>query len=286
MYKDIGSDQIPLELIQVGEISCSEIHILINSVWKRKNRLIIERSLLLYQFTWKVIKLTVVIIGGYHCYQLHKNVSNMLLSRLTPYIVEIIGDHQCVFRVNRSTTDQNLRIRQIQEKKWEYSVVHQLFVGHDSVRREVLYNILIEFGTPMKLVRLIKMCLNETYSKVRIGNHLFDDFPVQNGLKQDALSALIFKCADQWYSVFPVVPSCVNKVSINHPFQNPSYKSCNNPPKPWQYICYIVMKPSDVKWTVNKQKYWITGWFLSEYPLLGILITPRVRRLEPFWGLH
>jgi hypothetical protein len=31
-----------------------------------------------------------------------------------------------------------------------------------SGRREVLYNILIEFWVPMKLVRLIKMCLNET----------------------------------------------------------------------------------------------------------------------------
>jgi len=30
-----------------------------------------------------------------------------------------------------------------------------------------LYNILIEFGTPTKLVRLIKMCLTETYSRVR-----------------------------------------------------------------------------------------------------------------------
>jgi hypothetical protein len=36
----------------------------------------------------------------------------------------------------------------------------------------------------MKLVRLIKMCLNETYSKVRIGKHLSDNFPIQNGLKQ------------------------------------------------------------------------------------------------------
>jgi hypothetical protein len=33
--------------------------------------------------------------------------------------------------------------------------------AYDSVRREILY-ILIEFGIPMKLVRLIKMCLNET----------------------------------------------------------------------------------------------------------------------------
>jgi hypothetical protein len=31
---------------------------------------------------------------------------------------------------------------------------------YDSVRRQVLYNILIEFEVPMKLVRLIKMCLN------------------------------------------------------------------------------------------------------------------------------
>jgi hypothetical protein len=37
------------------------------------------------------------------------------------------------------------------------------------------------------------MCLNETYSKVRIGKHLSDSFLIQNGLKQgDALSPLLF----------------------------------------------------------------------------------------------
>jgi hypothetical protein len=45
-------------------------------------------------------------------------------------------------------------------------------------------NILIEFGVPLKLVGLIKMCLNERYSKVRIGKHSSDNFPIQNGLKQ------------------------------------------------------------------------------------------------------
>jgi hypothetical protein len=48
----------------------------------------------------------------------------------------------------------------------------------------------------MKLVRLIKMCLNETYSRVRIGKYLSDMFPITNGLKQgDALSLLLFNFA-------------------------------------------------------------------------------------------
>ena len=78
--------------------------------------------------------------------------------------------------------------------------VHQLFTdfkkAYDSVRREVLYNILIETGIPMELVRLIKMCLNETYSRVRVGKDLSDMFPIMNALKQgDALSPLFFNFA-------------------------------------------------------------------------------------------
>ena len=62
-----------------------------------------------------------------------------------------------------------------------------------SVRKEVLYNILIQFGIPMKLERLIKMCLTETYSRIWVDKNLSDMFPIRNGLKQgDALSPLFF----------------------------------------------------------------------------------------------
>ena len=76
--------------------------------------------------------------------------------------------------------------------------MHQLFIdskkAYDSVRREVLYNILIEFGVPKKLVRLVKMCLTETYSRVRVGKNVPDMFSIRNGLKEeDALSPLLFK---------------------------------------------------------------------------------------------
>ncbi|KAJ4432402.1 hypothetical protein ANN_21021 [Periplaneta americana] len=102
---------------------------------------------------------------------------------------------------NRSTIDQIFCIRKMKEKKWEYTgTVHQLFIdfkkAYDSVKREILYDILIEFGIPKKLVRLIKMCLSETYSRVRIAQFLSDAFPVHFGLKQgDALSPLLFNFA-------------------------------------------------------------------------------------------
>jgi hypothetical protein len=51
----------------------------------------------------------------------------------------------------------------------------------------------------MKLVRLIKVCFNETYSKVYIGKNLSDAFPIQNGMKQgDALSPFLFNFASEY----------------------------------------------------------------------------------------
>ena len=62
----------------------------------------------------------------------------------------------------------------------------------------LIYNgsVFIEFGIPMELVKLIKMCLTEKYNRVRVGKNLSDIFPIRNGLKQgDALSPLLFNFA-------------------------------------------------------------------------------------------
>jgi hypothetical protein len=48
----------------------------------------------------------------------------------------------------------------------------------------------------MKLVRLKKMCLNETESRVRVGKRLSDMFPIGNDFKQgDTLWPLLSTCA-------------------------------------------------------------------------------------------
>ena len=164
-HKSPGTDQIPADLINAGDRTIrSETCKLIFSIVNKEE----------LPEEWKESVIVPIYKKGdeTNCSNdrgisllltMYKILSNILLSRLTPYAEEIIGDHQCGFQCS-STTDHIFCIRQILEKKWEYNeAVHQLFIdlkkAYDSFRREVLYNILIEFGIPMKLLRLIKICL-------------------------------------------------------------------------------------------------------------------------------
>jgi hypothetical protein len=60
------------------------------------------------------------------------------------------------------------------------------------------------------------MVLNETYSKVRIGTYLSDNFAIQNSLKGDNLPPLIFNFALQ-YAIWKVQENQVGlKLSGTH----------------------------------------------------------------------
>jgi sorting nexin-29 len=140
----------------------SAIHKLINSIWNKEELFDQWKGPIIVPILKKGDKIDYNNYRGISLLSTsYKILSNILLSRLSPYVDEIIVDHQCGFRRNRSTIDQIFCIRQILEKKWEYNkTVHQVLIEFkkvkDSVRRGVLFNILIEFGVPMKLVRLIK----------------------------------------------------------------------------------------------------------------------------------
>jgi hypothetical protein len=87
MYELPGSDQIPAELIQVGELLWSEIYKLINSLLNKEE----------LPDQWKESIIVPIYKKGYksHCRHYrgilllstsYKIVSNVLLSRLSPYI--------------------------------------------------------------------------------------------------------------------------------------------------------------------------------------------------------
>jgi hypothetical protein len=146
-----------------GETLCSEIHKIIRSIWNKEGLPQQWKESIIIPLHKRGDKTDCNNYRGISLLSTaYKILSDILLARLTPYVSEVIGDHQCGFRHSRSATDQILYIRQILEKKWEYNgTVHQLFIdfkkAYDSVKREVLYNILLEFGVPKKTVGLIKM---------------------------------------------------------------------------------------------------------------------------------
>jgi hypothetical protein len=116
-HKSPGIDQIPAELIKAGGgIIRFAILKLIISIWNKEQ----------LPEEWKESVIVPIYKGDKtDCsnYQgisllstMYKILSNILLSTLTPYAEEIIGDHKCGFQHNRSTTDHIFSIRQILEK--------------------------------------------------------------------------------------------------------------------------------------------------------------------------
>ena len=127
-HKSPGIDQIPAELIKAGDrpLRCA-IHKLVISIWNKEELPEEWKELIIVPIYKKGDKTD---CNNYRGISLlpttYKILSNILLSRLIPYADEIIGDYQCGFRRNRSTTDHIFCIRQILEKKWEYNEsVHQ-----------------------------------------------------------------------------------------------------------------------------------------------------------------
>jgi hypothetical protein len=80
-YKSPGSDEIPAELIQAGgEILLSAIHKLINSVWNKEELPDQWKE----SFVVRIHKMgdkTVIIIVGYHRYQLHTKFGRISFSQ-------------------------------------------------------------------------------------------------------------------------------------------------------------------------------------------------------------
>ena len=110
--------QIPSELIKEGGRTIRyQIHKLIVSIWNKEELPVERKESIIVPIHKKGDKTD---CNNYRGISLlpttYKILSYILLSSLTTYAEEIIGDHQCGFRRNRSTTDHLFYIRQMLEK--------------------------------------------------------------------------------------------------------------------------------------------------------------------------
>lgn len=198
--KTPGSDSIPAELFKYGgNALVMEMHELITQIWNKEELPDDWKIGVICPIHKKGDKLECRNYRGITLLNIaYKIFANVLFQRLLPYAEENIGEYQCGFRRDRSTTDQIFSLRQILEKCREYNVdTHHLFVdfkaAYDSVMRSELWNTMAEFGFPHKLIALTKLTLFDVTSRVKIRNQLSEPFTTADGLRQgDPLASLLF----------------------------------------------------------------------------------------------
>jgi hypothetical protein len=118
-HKSPGIVEIPAELIKAGSraIRCV-IHKLIIDFWNKEELPKEWKESIIVPIHKKGDKTDCINYRGISLLPTtYKILPYVLLSRLIPYAEEILGDHQCGFRRNMSTSDHIFRIRQILEKK-------------------------------------------------------------------------------------------------------------------------------------------------------------------------
>ncbi|KAK3543034.1 hypothetical protein QTP70_008748 [Hemibagrus guttatus] len=124
--------------------------------------------------------------------------SRVLERRVRPLVESRIQEEQCGFRPSHGTLDQLYTLHRVLEGSWEFAQpVHMCFVdlekAFDRVPRDILWEVLWEYGVRGPLLRAVQSLYNRSRSLVHIASCKSDLFPVHVGLRQGCpLSPVLF----------------------------------------------------------------------------------------------
>jgi sorting nexin-29 len=113
----------------------------------------------------------------------YKVFSNILYTRLEPYVKKVTGSYQCGFREGKLTTAHIQALHQVLERTREFKI-------------DTFHLFMQEFGIPVKLINLTRTTLKRVKCRIKLQGYLSEPFLTQRGLRQwDALACLLFNIA-------------------------------------------------------------------------------------------
>ena len=133
-----------------------------------------------------------------------KVLTKIILERMKDALDQTLRDEQAGFRKERSCTDQIATLRVIVEQTIEWQTpLYICFVdfekAFDSIDRQTIWNILLHYGVPIKMIHIIKTLFEWFFCQI-IHNGIFsDEFEISSGVRQGCLlSPLLFLVVLDW----------------------------------------------------------------------------------------
>lgn len=140
--------------------------------------------------------------------------SRILYNRCKDQLELELGEYQGGFRPWRSCPEQIITLKLVMDyykrrQKQQVITFVDFKKAYDCIHRASLLKILRNFGLHPKLIKMIKLTLTNTKSKVKFRGEVSEPFMIKTGLRQgDGLSPLLFNCAleyvmREWYKENP-----------------------------------------------------------------------------------
>ena len=134
------------------------------------------------------------------CNVVYKLISKVLVNRLRPFIMDLVGPLQNSFIPGRSTTDNVIIAQEIlhhmhssKKKKGTMAIKVDLHKAYDSVDWGFLEQVLVSFGFPDRIRRLIMFCVSTSSLSLVWNGVRLPSFQPNRGLRQgDPISPYLF----------------------------------------------------------------------------------------------
>ena len=195
-HKAAGPDTIPAEVLKLGgrELQ-NRLHRLTLRIWQLESMPADLRNAKIVSIFKKGDKADCDNYRGISLLSVvGKVIARIILQRITPLAEAVLPESQSGFRPSRGTLDMIFVLRQIQEKCREqqqplYVTFFDLTKAFDSIHRETLWQILLKYGCPNKLVSIIRLFHDNMTATVICDSGETDAFPVKVGVKQGCVTA-------------------------------------------------------------------------------------------------